>query len=111
VATGANGQTDTKTVTVNVAEPPGIVISGGLMQETSYRDFILDASASFSSANSGPLTFFWTCHAAAISNPTVPNPRVQIPNIRGTYLFDVKVTDSKGLSTTATVAVKLVFAP
>jgi len=120
IANGPNGQTDTKTVTVTIApgpptQPTGptIVVKGGLTQETTYRDFILDASSSFSSLNPGPLSFLWTSHdsQSSILNPTSPTPRVQIYNNLGTYLFDVTVTDSKGLSTTVTVTVKLVFAP
>jgi hypothetical protein len=121
VANGPNGQTDTKTVTVTIqgggggTPPPGptVVITGGLIQETQYRDFIIDASGSFSSTNPGPLTFLWKSHdeAAAILNPTSATPRVQIVNFLGTYLFDVTVTDSRGNSTSVTVAIKLVFTP
>jgi hypothetical protein len=120
VANGPNGQTDSKTVSVTIAgggttPPPGptIVITGGLAQETQYRDFIIDASGSFSSTNPGPLTYLWTSHdsEAAILNPTSSTPRVQITNFLGTYLFDLTVTDSKGNSTTVTVSIKLVFAP
>jgi hypothetical protein len=120
VANGPNGQSDTKTVTVTIAgggttPPPGptIVIAGGLTQETELRDFIIDASGSFSSTNPGPLTYLWTSHdsLAAILNPTSPTPRVQINNFLGTYLFDVTVTDSKGNSAKATISIKLVFVP
>jgi len=114
VATGAGGQTDTATVTVKVTQPTGggnppvptIVVTGGLNQQTIYRDNILDASGSFSPQGNNPLTFFWSSPDAAILNPNSPKPQIQLPVNEGDYRVFLTVTDSKGNSSTATIIIQ-----
>jgi hypothetical protein len=121
IATGANGQTASKDVTVTVGgvnPPPGggpvIVIAGGPTITTVFRQITIDASGSFSPAGNNPLTFEWNSvdGTAAIINANSPKPSIilnQIGNglgqVGGVYLFHLTVTDSKGNSTTQTITV------
>ncbi len=119
-ATG-NGTADSRTLLVKVTQPPPppppptgpppvVVITGGPVIETILRTLILDASQSTSPQGNTPLTYLWTVRdsRAAISNPTSPTPQVILGNLYGSYIFDVTVTDSKGLKSTASVEVRLV---
>jgi OmpA family/PKD domain len=116
IATGAKGQTDTKTVEVKVTQPgpptggtpPTIVFAGGNSVTVTDRHIRLDASGTFSPAGNTPLTFFWTVqntNPAAILNPTSPTPDVQLAGPSGDYIFILTVTDSKGNSSTGTLTV------
>lgn len=118
IATGANGSTDTKTLLVRVTQPtppippttnpPTIVFSDGTMINTIYRFITLDASRSFSPVGATPLKFSWSVrnNQAAIIDPTSPTPNVQLGIIGGDYLFDLTVTDSRGVSSTSTLTVR-----
>ena len=121
-AMGAGGSTDTKTLTVNVTQPPGpgdngkppiIVFAGGPVIEAQQRQVTLDASGSSSPSGNLPLKFLWTVRniAAVILNPTSPTPIVQMNQLVGDYYFDLTVTDSKGNQTTATQIVRLLKQP
>ena len=119
-ATG-NGTSDTKTLLVKVTQPPPpppppsgppptVVITGGPEMETQLRTIRLDASQSTSPQGNNPLTFKWVNREglAAISPQTSPSPLIYLGGLAGIYTFDVTVTDSKGLSSTSTIVVKLV---
>jgi hypothetical protein len=120
-ATGASGSTDVQTLTVKVTQktvtppgnPPIVVIKGGPVIEANQRQVTLDASGSSSPSGNLPLTFQWTVRnsAAVILNPTSATPIVQMNQLVGDYYFDVTVTDSKGLSSTGTVIVRLLKQP
>jgi hypothetical protein len=116
-AVGANGSSDTASLTVNVTpttppggQPPVVVIQGGPVIETNVRDLGLNAAQSSSPAGNNPLTYLWTSRntTAAISDPTSPTPIVHLGQLFGDYFFDVTVTDSKGNKSTGTIDVKLV---
>jgi hypothetical protein len=107
------------TVTVNIptqppvdpppTNPPVAVITGGPNIDTVVREVRLDGTQSSSPLNL-PLTYRWTSrnNAAAILNPTSPTPTVQLGQLFGDYLFDLVVTDTRGVSSAvATVAVTL----
>jgi hypothetical protein len=72
------------------------------------RQYQLDGSQS-TSVDGKPLTYFWTipqgAPSAGISQGTTATPVVQFGTIRGTYTFQLTVTDSKGTSATDTVTV------
>ena len=119
-ATG-NGTTDTKSVLVKVTQPAGppppptgppptVVIAGGPTIETVVRTLRVDASQSSSPQGNTPLKFFWVSREgrAAIADATSPSPIVYLGNLEGSYFFDLTVTDSKGLTSTGTIEVKLV---
>ena len=121
-ATNAVGSvTGQATVTVSAGPPssgqgPVVVIAGGNTITTIFRQLTINASGSYSPSGNNPLTYQWTSvnGTASIVNPNSPTPSVILGNIAGgldqsggVYLFNVTVTDSKGNSSTATVAVTL----
>ncbi len=99
-----NGTQDNKTLLVKVTPtaptgpPPVVVIAGGPVMQSIYRQLRLDASQSNSPAGNTPLTYFWRSRntSAAVLNPTSPTPTVQLGELAGDYFFDLTVTDSKG---------------
>lgn len=117
IATGQNGQTDQQTLTVNVSggagggAGPTIVIAGGNSQSTFTRFITLDASGSSSPAGNTPLSYKWVSvnDRALVLNANSPTPSIQLGVIADVYLFDLTVTDSKGNSSTATIAVRLML--
>lgn len=119
-AVGVRSQ-DTKTIIVRVTQPPPpppppsgppptVVIKGGPVMETLVRTVQLDASASFSPSNYGPLKYYWTSREsrAAIANGNTATPIVYLGNLYGDYFFDVTVTDARGNVATGTIDVRLV---
>jgi uncharacterized protein (UPF0333 family) len=114
IATGENGATVSKSVTVTVGSaapptslPPTIVIAGGSTQTTTVRSILLDASGSTSPSGNTPLTYSWVSLFGQ-SNILTPNnaaTTVQISGGPGTYYFNLTVTDSKGMSTTQEITV------
>ena len=110
------GQSATTSVTVTVGSgnsgnngpAPRVVIQGAPVIFTVIRDVVLDASAS-SDPNGGPLTFKWVSldNKSAILDPTSPRPRVQVAALYGDYLFQVTVTNARGVSATGVVTVRL----
>ncbi len=83
-------------------------IAGPAVVESNGPQVNLDASAS-ASPNTGALTFSWASAPgypqAAILNADSERVVVQLPS-RGTYLFNVTVTDRTGTSATSSVTVR-----
>ena len=72
------------------------------------RQYQLDGTAS-TSADGKPLTYSWTipqgAPSAGMSQGNTATPVVQFGTIRGTYTFQLTVTDSKGATSTDTTTV------
>jgi len=110
-ATNAAGSTTkTATVTVTGGGGPVIVFASGDTLYTTTRDVRLDASGSSSPSGNTPLQFYWTVREdkAVIYQRTSSTPQVYLPGTPGNYIFDLTVTDSKGISTTKTLTVRLI---
>jgi hypothetical protein len=114
IATGENGVTASKSVTVTVgsaapptAQPPVIVIAGGSTQTTTVRSIQLSASGSSSPAGNNPLTYQWVAlyGSAEIVNGNTATANIVLGPTPGPYYFNLTVTDSKGMSTTQEVTV------
>jgi hypothetical protein len=114
IATGENGVTASKTVTVTVgstppptAVPPTIVIAGGSSQTSTVRNVLIDASGSTSPSGNTPLTFSLATlyGSASILNGNTSKPLVTLGTTPGPYYFNLTVTDSKGLSTTQEITI------
>jgi hypothetical protein len=114
IATGENGVTASKTVTVTVGSttaptsaPPTIVIGGGSTQTTTVRNVLINASASSSPAGNNPLTYsLATLYGSAeIINGNTSMPTVVLGPTAGPYYFNLTVTDSKGMSTTQEITI------
>ncbi|MEK7404640.1 MAG: OmpA family protein [Acidobacteriota bacterium] len=86
---------------------PPPVADAGKSFETLSRTVRLDGTGS-RDPSGGTLTYRWTVRqtTAAIVDPTSPTPLVQLGVMFGDYFFDLTVTNSQGLSSTATVVVK-----
>jgi hypothetical protein len=86
--------------TAAVAGPKNVTVTS--------RQTQLDGSQS-TSADGKPLTYLWTIPQgsplAAISGGTTATPTVQFAQGRGTYTFQLTVTDSAGKSSTDVVTV------
>jgi hypothetical protein len=125
VATNSVGKQVSKTLTVPVTTGggpgggPGIVVTGAgctapltpggiTVCETLVR--LLDLDLSATTSPNQPLSFLTTSRSqsAVVLNPTSPHLSVQLSELFGDYFFDVTVTDSKGLKSTATVDVHYV---
>ena len=109
-ATNATGSaTSTATVTVGSGGPI-IVFNPSNFIYTTTRDLSLDASGSSSPAGNTPLQFYWTSRGdkAVIYQRTSATTRIYLPGSTGNYIFDLTVTDSKGVSTTQTLTVRLI---
>jgi hypothetical protein len=122
VATGQNGQSDSRSLIVRVSQPPPpnpgqnpvVSVLGGFVQIQQTRIFTLDASASFSPVGNSPLTYFWTSvgQNASIAPANSATPTVELGVTEGTqYLFTLTVTDSKGNTSTRTITVNLATNP
>jgi hypothetical protein len=115
LATGSNGATASKSITVTVTPaspppsttPPVIVIAGGNTINTISRFLTIDASGSYSPGGNTPLTFLWTSsgQSIAILNSTSPIVNIQLNDISGVYTMNLTVTDSKGNSSTTVVTI------
>ena len=84
------------------------VQAGTTVCETVVRSVNLDLSGS--SSPNGGLTYNVVSRntSSAVLNANTVTPTVQLSELFGDYFFDVTVTDAKGLSTTATVDIRLV---
>jgi len=114
IATGENGVTAQKSVTVTVGstapptgQPPVIVIAGGSTQTTTVRNVLIDASGSSSPSGNTPLTYsLATLYGSAqIINGNTSKPTVTLGPTPGPYYFNLTVTDSKGMSTTQEITI------
>ncbi len=114
IATGENGVTASKSVTVTVgstppptAAPPVIVISGGSSQTTTVRNVLLNFSGSSSPAGNNPIGYYLVAlyGSAEIVNANTAMPTVVLGPTPGPYYFNLTVTDSKGLSTTQEITI------
>ena len=107
IATGQNGQTDTKQVTVTVTTPPGpvIVVAGGTFQTIDRRHFFLDASSSTSPSGNYPLTYLWVAYnnQATILGQNTATPEIVLEPLKRDFVFLLTVTDSKGNATTTSI--------
>ena len=118
----ANLTVPVSTGPIVVAPAPTIVVRSGSASctggiagaaavcETVVRSVQLDLTGSTSSPGGGALTFNVTSRntAAAVLMPTSTTPTVQLSELFGDYFFDVTATDSRGLTATQTVDVRLV---
>ncbi len=108
-ARGANNQTATCTLAVNVtpSQPPLAVITGPSMVETIQRQLTLDASNSVDPQGL-PLTYIWEpLHTgAAVLDQGQIQTRVQIAGLADNYVFRLTVTNAAGQSASTTVTVK-----
>lgn len=114
IATGENGVTVTKSVTVNVGstappagQPPVISIAGGSTQTTTVRTVLIDASGSSSPSGNTPLSFSLAVlyGSAEVINGNTAQPTVVLGTAPGPYYFNLTVTDSKGMSTTQEITI------
>jgi OmpA family/PKD domain len=114
IATGENGVTASKSVTVVVgstapptSQPPTIVIAGGSTQTTTVRSIQLNASGSSSPSGNNPLTYQWVAlyGSAEIVNGNTASPNIVLGPTPGPYYFNLTVTDTKGMSTTQEVTI------
>jgi hypothetical protein len=114
IATGENGVTAQKSLTVTVGstapptgQPPVIVIAGGSAQTTTVRNVLIDASGSNSPSGNTPLTFsLATLYGSAeVIGGNTSKPTVVLGPTPGPYYFNLTVTDSKGMSTTQEITI------
>jgi hypothetical protein len=113
VPVGAGGGTP-PVIIIGGANCTGTVVGGSVVGnascQTLVRQFNLDLSSSTSPIGNTPLTFLTTSRniQAAVINPTSITPTIQVPGLKGDYLFDVIATDSKGNQTKITIDVSYV---
>jgi hypothetical protein len=108
--TGSNGQAVTAqaTVTVNpLIKPP--IASAGSNFMVNVRQVPLNAGGS-TDPQGLPLTYSWSTSSpgSSIVTPNSPTPFVQLGPENGDYTFTVTVTNSRGLSSTASVTITLI---
>ncbi len=88
---------------------PTIVFSPGATQETAQRQLYLDASKS-TDPNGLQLTYQWrqvnSNISAGLSNGSTATPLVTLNGGKGDYIFEVTVTNSKGVSATAQTTIR-----
>ncbi|WP_298984329.1 PKD domain-containing protein, partial [uncultured Caldilinea sp.] len=103
-ATTSNNLTGTATVTV--LNLPPIAVIGGPYSGVEGQPVQLDASAS-SDPNGGPLTFAWDLNNDGLyDNAVGATPSASWPD-NGVYTIGLLVTDSAGLTNTATTTVTI----
>ncbi|MBM3796222.1 MAG: hypothetical protein FJW31_19670 [Acidobacteria bacterium] len=102
------------TVTAQPPAPPPVnrppTANAGQDITTSYTELQLDASKSFD-ADGDAITFSWRSvdGRASIVNPTSDKPTVRLDQTQfAQFVFEVTVTDSKGLISNSTVRVNLI---
>jgi hypothetical protein len=114
-AIGARNQASCQvTVNVNppVTPPPPVktpTADAGQNFDTIYRLITIDASKS-SDPDNLPLTYSWRIinQTAAILSPNSPSTRVQLGEQYGIYIFEVTVTNTKGVSSKSQVQVNFI---
>lgn len=96
-------------VTIVVTGPGGTTPSTNTFQTVSSL-IALDASQS-TSTNAGALTYSWTAspgfQPVSMTGASTATPTLQLPS-KGTYQLTVTVTDTKGVTATATVTVQYI---
>jgi hypothetical protein len=107
--TGNGGAPVTSTVTVKVNPSPRPVANAGPNQLVQIMQVPLNAGASLD-PNGLPLTFSWVSQnpTATLINPNTATPIAHLGNANGDYTFTVTVTNSQGLSSTASVTITLI---
>jgi hypothetical protein len=114
-AVGARNQASCQ-VTVNVNQPPPPptpvktpTANAGQNFDTIYRINTLDASKS-TDPDGLPLTYSWRIinQTAVILDVNSPTPRVQLGEQYGIYIFEVTVTNTKGISSKSQVTVNFI---
>ena len=106
--TGQGGAVITKQATVTVnggsGQPPVIQIIGGPHIFTKQSQIVLDAAGT-TNPGGGTLKFQWSAPAnAMLTNATSPAPTL-IPSFYGDFTVTLTVTNSQGISSTATILV------
>ncbi len=105
-STGGTGSTGV-TIVTNIA---GSAVVGTNSFEVGTNQIMLDASQSTSS-NPGPLTYSWSVApnflSAVVIGSTQAAPLIEL-SAKGTYQFNLTVTDSTGVSSTATITVQFI---
>lgn len=105
---GSGGGGPVVTVTSGAAScMSGVVVGGTTACQTVVRLVDLNLSGSTSPSGNTPLTYFTVSrnNQALVLNPNAAQPSLQLGILKGDYLFDVTVTDSKGNKTTITIDV------
>jgi hypothetical protein len=114
IATGENGATASKSVTVTVgsttaptSQPPVIVVSGGSNQTTTVRSVQLNFSGSSSPSGNNPIGYYLVAlyGSVEIVNANTATPTVIVGPTPGPYYLNLTVTDSKGMSTTQEITI------
>jgi len=87
--------------------PKTTAVAGPKNATVTQNGILLDGTKS-TSADGKPLTYFWSIPqgspSTAISGGTTASPTVTFPSARGSYLFQLTVTDSTGRSSTDTAS-------
>jgi hypothetical protein len=112
IAYNAAGQTARCEVTARVRvtpEPERPIANPGAGFDTLFRDITLDASGS-KDPKGLPLTYRWRIveKTAVILDPNAAVTRVQLGEQAGPYIFELTVTNSQGVSSTARIVVNYV---
>ena len=90
-------------------QPERPIANAGPNVDTLYRQLTLDGSKSSDPAG-GKLTYLWRplSKTAVVLEPTSVTPRVQLGEQFGPYLFELTVTNEKGVTASSTVTVNFV---
>ncbi|MCO5240357.1 MAG: PKD domain-containing protein [Chitinophagaceae bacterium] len=114
--TDSNGASSTATVTITVkAAPLPPVANAGSAQTITLPDNNVTLDGSESTAPSGTISSYAWSKVSGPSEGTITSPGSAVTTItgliEGTYIFELKVTDSNGASSTATVTITVKAAP
>jgi len=112
IAYNSKNETARCEVTVRVrtpVQPERPIANAGPNVDTLYRQLTLDGTKSSDPAG-GKLTYLWRplSKTAVVLEPTSPTPRVQLGEQFGPYLFELTVTNEKGVTASSTVTVNFV---
>jgi hypothetical protein len=112
IAYNSKNETARCEVTVRVKTPPPVerpIANAGPNVDTLYRQLTLDGTKSSDPAG-GKLTYLWRplSKTAVVLEPTSPTPRIQLGEQFGPYIFELTVTNEKGITASSTVTVNFV---